>query len=378
MIILAIAIALGMPRFAEDEFVLTVRWDHEIAGVGERGESAAVYQYAEISGLLARGSSAIGVFHPGTGELLYFQRRHPVFTYSDDYYLNQIPLESSRWAVIDRRSGAPSFLERHGVPRLYGPVLVQAGTSALTLQHVKHPRVVRLPNQGNLTTVAVSTAGVSGVDTSEDITPGDSGSGSVLVATGDIFGVVELLAIDFLTGRRETILSVNITSADGRGPSVVYGVQLETGDPAQLIVLHGHEPQVLETLSIPSGRVRLRQVVPDEYRLVSPPVVQRLDDSTVVFGLRGALMFADLREDALWTIPADTAGAFFGVLPVSETILALVSGHEGDLVLSLRESPRSESDAATWRFRDVYPTAAERGLLVVESEERFIALEVAP
>lgn len=386
MIIVAVAIALGTPRFAGDEFALTVRWEH---AYGDESDPAGLYRYPEASGVLARGQTVVGVFHRETGELLFAQRRQPVFTSSDTFYLNQVPLEDTRWAVIDRRSGVPSFLDRGGVPRLYGPVLVQAERTALNLQHVDHPRPVRLPNQGSLTTVAVASVSRSdhelpGGDTTAGIRPAgaeagaDTGSGSIHVATGDLFGVVELLRVDFLSGRYERLFSVDTASDDDRDSSVVYGVHLETGDSARLIVLHGKAPQILEILEIPTGRTLLRRPVPDSFRVVSPPVVQRLADSVVVFGLRDALLFVDLREDAaVWTIPVDGLGAFAGFISVAAPILAVIYGEQNSLVLSLRETWRSGKDTAAWRFPDAYPAAVESDLLVVDTGKSFVALEIA-
>lgn len=361
VVLIGLALALGAPRTAGEEYYLAVRWQQDLTreGIGRTSGRTPV-----ADGVLAAGSDVVAVFSRETGETLYSAVRHFAFAYSDEYFLNQDPAIGGRIAVIDRITESTVFYDRYGIPRLYGSHLVQFDTDLITIQNVGHRGRVVLPDRGELTTF--------------DLVPAEDAPdrSHAVAVTGDLFGTVDVVTIDFADGSYETIKRVTADSNANHAVPVVYATRFVSVDPLLLLKISGYAPQLLEILRPEDGETVLRFEIPEQNTIRSPPAVRQVDSAIWAVAFRDALLFIDVREATVHTVPVEGLVSIAGFMTHFSPAPVVVSAQEDGVRLVVREGISGARRSALWRFPATDLAAVEPDLVILERLGRFSAVEV--
>ncbi len=360
VVVTAVIASLAVPRVAGEEYYLAVRWERSLSSREVLQPGA---DFPDHSGVFATGRTTLGVFRTDDGEAVYRAARHPFLSKSAELYLNQSPVAGGRWVVTDRRTGERTFHDPRGMPAVYGPLLVQFREDEVHAFNTHLKREITIPQDGDLT-----------VFDARVVTDPD-GADRVFLVTGDFFGVLRLLTIDFLDGAYESV-EIPLNDHEEDVPVIIYGVALLPEDPPEVLVLYGTDPQVLEFRSFSEHSEPRRYIVPDVNAIRRPPVIRAVDEDFWAVGLNGLLALVSRRTGAFHTIPMDGLVHPAGFLSARITGFAAAAADRSGTVFHMQEALGNEVRSVRWHFPGATPAAVDRGLLVLERDDHFFAVEV--
>ncbi|SIQ04479.1 hypothetical protein SAMN05920897_1037 [Alkalispirochaeta americana] len=356
----AVSVALVVPRAAGDELQVRIRWDRVISQEMVALSESGGWSFGK--GLFAVGRSTLGVFSEPDGEILSKAIRHRAFSSSGDFYINQAGTIADRWVVTNRRTGAVSFHERRGVPRLYGSILAQFATRTITLRDSRYGGKIHLPRR-----VALSAF---------DALPGRGDEGDFGFAVlGDLFGEVSFHRLDFKGIEEEQYFL-----ASAMGP--VFGIKLISGNTPHVLVVRGRDPQMVELFRYGDKEPRMREEIPPEAAVKEPLAFHEMSDFLMMVGLKERFLVLDSQANELRYSNASMAGAVAAVIPGAGGELLVAAAQDQGLSLALWtlagfDRPREDRRGpVAWSVPGARFAAAGEDLLVVERNDRFFALEV--
>lgn len=313
------------------------------------------------------GSACVAAVSRDTGDVLFGSPRHEAFSASDTHVLNQQWTSDGPWGVVDRSTGMAQFIDSTGVPRLFGPVLVQFGPDTITMTHLKHRTTVEIPHSGELTTF--------------DLVLADDEEYQGYMATGDLFGTVRVDLVDFQQGHRQELRLWDTTPA-------VYGTEFVFSrrnplDAPVLLVLRGAEPQYLEFYRLEAGSgvaddsLLLRHTVPGESVLRSAPAVSPVTPAMYAVSTSDALVVVDLERLTTLTLMPTPHRPVIGFLTGRTRGFAFVSVDDEALTINLGDVLRENGSVISWHVAGARAAALEKDLVVLELDNRFFAVEIA-
>ncbi|TVR68301.1 MAG: hypothetical protein EA427_10315 [Spirochaetaceae bacterium] len=347
-----------VPRASGEEYRVALLWSESTRMETSPEDSPSGIPSGGV--LVAAGSDTVASFSPATGTLFSRSLRHDFFSVSPRFYLNQPYAPGGRWVLTDRFNGERHFIDYHGMPRLFGPVLAQFGIDEIVMNHPEHVRGVSLHAGMTLTAFDLVTI------------PG-SNDRRALAARADVFGDLHLSEIDFPRARVEErgVLQTG---------TIVYGLAIVPGaSTSEVLILRGTDPQVLELYRMGESIEDdpfLRFPVAPENRVHTPPVIRRVNGDRFAVRLRDVILLVDRRTSAVQTIARDGEAPVAGFLPAWTLGLAYAEAGENDACIILTETLQEDSPTLEWCFPGSTVAALEADLLVLERQDRFFAIGV--
>lgn len=354
----AAAAAVFVPRTSGEEYRLTLEWE-SIVDLGAVSDHPHATPSTSIP-LVAVGSRAVALLAPETGDILSSSLRHDSFSLSERFFVNQPQTTGGRLVLTDRLNGERHFVDAFGIPRLYGPILAQFGPDAIRLNHPDYFRPFTLHGHELLTAF--------------DLVPERRSDGTrAILLRADLYGDVRVERIDFSRSRVEEMGVL-------RTGTIVYGFALFQEDDSVLVLLRGTDPQIVELYSLGETVTTdpvLRYVVPPENTLRSPPLIRRVDGTTIAVRLKDSMLLVNHRAASVRPIPRAGLHPPAGFLPARTLGLTYIEARAAETCMVLMESVLENARRAEWCFPGVTIAALETGMLVLEHQDRFFGIRIA-